>query len=209
MIRNERRSGLFPLLRLQELFSMQYVMSNGDVFRNMNVQSKQRHTPTQLNFDAGVTARYVSNAIMTKVDRQQAQERNQRNRQAGITARERLQTITRRLTTGHMTTKGRHYHLNSDVLEHIQQQDSEADAIDREKRRNDEMRYLKHCYLADEAIAKNADSKLPYWKNASDLIKFLQLIASNLEIIFRVETLKKCSLNLGYSLLGLLRLFSK
>ena len=174
MIRKERRSGLFPLIRLPELFSIQYVMNQGDVFMNMNVQREQRDSQTRLNFDAGITARYVSNAIMTEVDRQQARERNQRNRQAGTTARERLQTITRRLTAGRLTTEGRHYHLNSDVLEHIQRQDNEAEAIEREKRRNDELRYLKHCYLADKAIEKNKNVKLPYWKNASDLIKFLK-----------------------------------
>ena len=78
------------------------------------------------------------------------------------------------MTAGRLTTEGRHYHLNSDILEHIQRQDNEADAIETEKRRNDELRYLKHCYLVNEAIEKNANVKLPYWKNASNLVKFLK-----------------------------------
>ena len=80
MIRTERRTGIFPLRRIPELFEMNYSVRNGDVFINRGVHNQPIDEQTKLNFDAGVTARYVSNAIMLEVDCQRARERNQCNR---------------------------------------------------------------------------------------------------------------------------------
>lgn len=44
--------------------------------------------------------------------------------EAGTIARERLQATTSRLTAGRLTSEGRHYHLNSAVMEHLQCQDA-------------------------------------------------------------------------------------
>ena len=66
---------------------------------------------TRLNFNGGITVKYVSNAIMTKVEHQEARERNKQNHEERTTARERLRAITNRLTAGKLTSEGSIYYL--------------------------------------------------------------------------------------------------
>ena len=175
MMRRERNSNIFPLRRLPELFDLRYVNRNGTVTMEHVVHQDGTNNATSvLNFEAGSTARHVSNTIMNEVDRQRARERNQRNRAEGNTARERIMAITRRLTAGRLTTEGRHYHLNSDVLAHVTQNEIDNIQKDIEKRRKKDLHYLQLCFIADEAIARNGNINVLTWKKASDIAKYLR-----------------------------------
>ena len=72
---------------------------------------------------------------MTELDRQQARERNQRLREEGTTARQRIMSIMKRLTAGKLTTEGRHYHLDHNVLEFVRRRELHNDMEQCEKRR--------------------------------------------------------------------------
>ena len=50
------------------------------------------------------------------------------------TVRQRLNQITGRLTVGRMTSEGRHYHINSAVLGHVEQMDANTISLANEKR---------------------------------------------------------------------------
>ena len=157
------------------MFDLRYVNRNGTVTMEHVVhQDGNNNSAAVLNFEAGSTARHVSNTIMNEVDRQRACERNQRNRAEGNTARERIMAITRRLTAGRLTTEGRHYHLNSDVLEHVQRNENDTNERDNEKRRKKDLQYLQLCFMADEAIARNGNVNVLTWKKASDIAKYLR-----------------------------------
>ena len=181
MIMKEMEQDRFPTLRMPELFKIYYSMNNAGITISSQDSVSKGSIDTSLNFNGGVTAKYVSNSIMTEVDRQEARERNQRNREEGTTARERLRAITSRMTAGKLTSEGRHYHLNSAVVEHVEQQDNDSSEVLREKRRLDDLRYLKSCYIADKVLVKNKDTELPYWKNAGDLLKYLRPLKTEKE----------------------------
>lgn len=174
MIEDERVRGIFPFQRLPELFDVDYVNDNGNIFLRNTVKTIDSRISAKLNFDGGVTARHVSNTIMTEVDRQTARERNQQARLEGTTAKDRLMAITKRLTSGKLTSEGRHYHMNTDVLEHISRTDNNSEEKLGEKRRKEDLRYLQSCYIADEVIEKHAGKPFTLWTNASDMIKYLR-----------------------------------
>ena len=111
---------------------------------------------------------------MMEVDRQNARERNQQRRDEGTTARERLMAITLRLTAGRMTTKGRHYHMNSDVLSHIQRHENNNREEILEKTRKADLLYLQHCHIADEIFEKNKGKDVEKWRNANDIARYIK-----------------------------------
>ena len=126
-----------------------------------------------INFTSGVTARHVAGMIMTEVDRQEARQRNQAMRQTGTTAREQLMNITRRLTAGRLTIEGRHYHLDKNVLEFVQRRELQLQTDQLEKRRKEDLNYLKLCYKADEAIMNQKSCNVLKWTNKEDIVAFI------------------------------------
>ena len=128
-----------------------------------------------MNFSSGAVARHVSSTIMTEVDQQEAREQNLQLREEGTTARERINAINRRMTAGRLTIEGRHYHLDQNVLDHVRRRQAQQDAEDGQKRRKEELHYLKLCYKADQALARQGGSlDVKKWSNLSDIATYIK-----------------------------------
>ena len=140
----------------------------------INKVSKQEEMKLNLNFDGGITTRHISDTIMCVVERQTARERNQQARLEGTTAHDCLMAITKRLTSGKLTSEERHYHLNSTVLDHVTRHENDTGAKEMKKRRKDDIFYLQSCYIADQLIAKYRNRPYTEWSNATDMAKYLQ-----------------------------------
>ena len=98
MLAKETSWNIFPFKRMPNLQLVEYVECGGK--GNIIVRSRviDEASNLKLNFNGGVTTKFVSSAIMSDVDRQLARERNQKKRDEGKTLKERLSSITKHMT---------------------------------------------------------------------------------------------------------------
>ena len=112
----EKTCGLMGDNLLIKLHDVQYIENELKVELKCN---KIGNKTTNLNFNGGSTARYVSTTIMSEVDRQSAREHIQKMKDEGLTVKERLDKINRTLTAGKMTLDVRKYHLDFNIRDHV------------------------------------------------------------------------------------------
>ena len=169
----ERRSGFFSRKQLKTLHNVEMCVSNGTISIRNITHSNLRNT--NLNFNGGPTAQYVSNTIMSSVDRQNARERNQKLKEEGTTAQERLDQISRKITAAKMTLDVRQYNLDHNIRDHCKRIVDNRNDEERRKRHRSELQYLKLCYKADEAIAKHSNNNnVNTWTTKSDITTYLR-----------------------------------
>ena len=92
----EKTCGYFTKKMLQKLHSAEMVENNRSVL--VCSKDKSQLSRTYLNFENGLTAQYLSNTILSSADRQNARARNQKLKEDGTTAVERMGKINRKLT---------------------------------------------------------------------------------------------------------------
>ena len=136
------------------------------------VQNGNADKSTRLNFNLGAN---VSLTIMTEADIQEARERNQLLREEGANTREHINNINQRLTVGRLAIKGGHYHLDENVLAHVQRRQTELNCEEQQKRQKEELQYLKSCYIADRALKRQGGNlDVMKWKNLNDLLIYIK-----------------------------------
>ena len=174
MLAKETSWNIFPFKRMPNLQLVEYVECGGK--GNISVRSRviDEASNLKLNFNGGVTTKFVSSAIMSDVDRQLARERNQKKRDEGKTLKERLLSITKHMTSGLMTLKARTYHLDKTVMEHAKEQKVVRSNKKIERRQEDDLEYLKLCFKADVAKKKNPWEDVKKWNSIKDIAAYLR-----------------------------------
>ena len=173
MIEKEKILDIFPVNRVPSLHMIQYEDSgNGKI--SIRCRTSEEVNTIPLNFSGGVTSKFVSSTIMSDLDRQRARERNQKKRDEGKTLKERLSSITKHMTSGLMTLKGRNYHLNKTVLEHAKDQKVVRDKKKLEGRQAKDLEYLQLCYKADIAKKNNPSNDVKEWYSIKDIAAYLR-----------------------------------
>ena len=118
MMEWERSSGLFPSWAVEEHTAMYYVEEEGQVY--LKTADEMVASNDKMNFENGALAQYVSDTILSSVDRQKACERVQKRKTEGDTRRNRILKTQKKLTAGKLVLDGRSHHLDYTVLEHVQ-----------------------------------------------------------------------------------------
>ena len=174
MLAKETSWNIFPFKRMPNLQLVEYVECGGK--GNISLRSRviDEARNLKLNFNGGVTTKFVSSAIMSDVDRQLARERNQKKRDEGKTLKERLSSITKHMTSGLMTLKARTYHLDKTVMEHAKEQKVVRSNKKIERRQEDDLEYLKLCFKADVAKKKNPWEDVKKWNSIKDIAAYLR-----------------------------------
>ena len=98
-----------------------------------------------------MTAQYLSNTILSSADRQNARARNQKLKEEGTTAVERMGEINRKLTAAKMTLDLRKFHFDLTIKDTVERVD-----VMRKSSKDVRMKlqYLKLCHKADKVKAK-------------------------------------------------------
>ena len=99
MFKWEQSCGYFGEKLLAKLHNVAYEDSNGIV--SLSCFNKEYHEH-EINFSNGITAQHVSTTIFTESDRQLARERKQKFKEEGITLKDQLNKINRKMTSGKM-----------------------------------------------------------------------------------------------------------
>ena len=158
---------------MKTLHNVEMCVSNGTISIRDITHSDLRNT--NLNFNSGPTAQYVSNTIMSSVDRQNARARNQKLKEEGTTAQERLDQISKKITAAKMTLDVRQYNLDHNIRDQCKRIIDNRNDEERRKRHRSELQYLKLCYKADEAIAKHSNNNnVNTWTTKSDITSYLR-----------------------------------
>ena len=112
---------------------------------------------------------------MSEVDRQNARQQIQDNKDVGLTVKQRLDKINRLLTAGKMTLDVRKYHLDFNIRDHvIHILDGKKDEEDKKQRKLD-LTYMINCHKADQAIEKNGvGSNILEWRNKNGINAYLK-----------------------------------
>ena len=98
-----------------------------------------------------------------------------KKKEEGTTVRERLNKFKKRFTSTKMTIEARHYHFEETVLDHMKGIAGRKNDLETEKRRKDELEYMKKCKKADAALCQNEGNKnVKDWKNYNDIKAYLQ-----------------------------------
>ena len=108
MFKWEKSCGYFGEKLLAKLHNVAYEDSNGIV--SLSCFNKEYHEH-EINFSNGITAQHVSTTIFTESDRQLARERKQKFKEEGITLKDQLNKINRKMTSGKMILGVRQYGL--------------------------------------------------------------------------------------------------
>ena len=168
----EKTCGLMGDNLLIKLHDVQYIENELKVELKCN---KIGNKTTNLNFNGGSTARYVSTTIMSEVDRQSAREHIQKMKDEGLTVKERLDKINRTLTAGKMTLDVRKYHLDFNIRDHVKHVKNIQKHEELAKKRKEELTYMINCHKADKAIEKyGVDSNIVKWRNMNDITAYLK-----------------------------------
>ena len=169
MIVWEKNCGLFGDKLLQELHSVKYVEDKGEVKLECTKRDENN-----LNFQGGATSQYVACNIMSEVDRQEAREHNFKRKIEGTTAVERLNKITKRITSGKLTLDVRQSHLDINVMNSVKRNAIATKNAETAKRHRIEFNYLKLCFNADQVIAKNGNTDVLTWKSKAQIQAYLK-----------------------------------
>ena len=178
LIRWELESGLFPTAVLDECKDMMYVEDeNGDVmFKSMVASGVGSES---LNFGGGVLAQHVANTVISECDKQAARERVLKRKTEGISRRERIMKIKKKMTAGKLVLEGGSHHLDKNVLEHVQRKRQELEDVALEKRRKDNIEYMKLCFAADKVLASYGDIPVCKWKRRDEIVTVLRPLKRN------------------------------
>ena len=128
-----------------------------------------------INLNEGPTPRRVTDTIVSENNLQMARERIQKRKDEGTTVRERLNKLKKRFISTKMTIDARHYHFDETVLEHMKGIAGRKNDLETEKRRKDELDYMKKCAKADAAERRNkCIEDVKGWNNFNDVKAYLQ-----------------------------------
>lgn len=130
--------GLLGEMLMQEMHNVEYTEHNNKV----DLRCRKFATKKNLNFKGGNTARYVSTTIMSEVDRQNAREEIQKNKDEGMPVKESLDKINRTLTAGKMTLDVRKYHPDFNICDHVKHIKDGQKSDELQKKRKDELTYM-------------------------------------------------------------------
>ena len=119
MIEWKKKSGLFPSWAIESAAEMCYY-EHGDGSISFKSTKLCDEAMNKLNVEKGALAQYVADTILCEVNRQKSCERVQKQKLEGDTKRNRILKIQKKLTAGKLVLDGCSYHLDHNVLQHVE-----------------------------------------------------------------------------------------
>ena len=166
MMEEERKKGLYPYERVP------ITSTNTGSLLRPHQQSSNR---SSLNFSSGGMAQYVANTIIGEVEKQAARDRILARKTAAKSERDRIMSITKKMTAGKLVLEGRCFHLNRNVLDQSEKRHKTKQAEIESKVRINEMAYIELCKKADNAKDRNKNESDPSkWPNYKDILTYIK-----------------------------------
>ena len=113
MLKREEERGLYPKKIM--------VLVNNCVNQPHDLDIHQQVNNNQLNFNNGGMAQYVANSIIGEVDKQEARDRILSSKTAAKSTRDRIMSITKKMTAGKLLLEGRSFTLDKNALEQAEE----------------------------------------------------------------------------------------
>ena len=173
MIQWEQESGIFPSHILEASKQMSYVEdSNGRVFLKSMKQCDVDGKP--LNFSGGAMAQHVATTIISEFDRQKAREVLQQRKREGLSRRDRIMRIKKKLTAGKLVLDGGSHSLDRNVLDFVRRKRVETETVALAKRRKEDLEYMKSCIEADDIAKKYGDTHVSKWRRRDEIVTYIK-----------------------------------
>ena len=151
MVEVERKRGLYPQLRLPlsdiNTPTSSHPSTNYDQLSDLRNEISSNET--RLNFSSGGMAQYVANTIIGEVDKQNARDRILARKTAAKSERDRILSITKKMSAGKLVLEGRCFQLNEHVLEQAERRHKSIQEEIRNKLKKNDFNYLELCRKAN------------------------------------------------------------
>ena len=164
MLKWESECGLFSDVQLKKYQRDLFYSDDGNGMISVKSHKGLSNAKQNINLD-GLTAQYVTNTIISETDRQIARQRIQKLKTEGMTLRERIAKINRRLTAGKMVLDLRKYHLDDSILYCVRKSVDEKKDMELSKARCEALQYMKNCYTTDEVFKKHGNEDVGGWNS--------------------------------------------
>ena len=164
MLEDEKLSNIFGPDLMKRLHLVNYAELNGKVKLKCVNEASQK-----LNFSGGATSQYVACSVMAEVDRQRARQLNMDRKVEGTNAIQRLQMISKKITSGKIHLDARQSVLDINLYNELVRRKDDTDQSDLEKERKSHLAYMKLCHKADMVITKNGIKDISQWRSKVQL----------------------------------------
>ena len=171
MLQWERACVLFGDLHIKTKHDVKYVE---DTRGKVNLECSTSLSSSPLNFKGGATSQYVACNVMAEVDRQDAREMNLKQKVEGTTAVERLQKITKKITSGKLMLDVRQSHLDINVMSSVKKNFISIRNAKESKRCQVELNYLKLYHNGDKVVEKHGNRDVSNWNSKADIQTYLK-----------------------------------
>ena len=161
MMNDEIKKGIFPIKTNKHLHAVEYV--HNDMGVQLKPINNKHKASDSLNFNDGIISKHIANTIILECNRQKGRERNKKLKIEGKIACDRILGITKKMTAGKLVLEGGSFIFDDAVYEHGEQLKKQEIKAAIANRRKKELLYMKHCYLADEAMAKCNKPDVKKW----------------------------------------------